>query len=228
MMPYDTYRLYQIERAKSPAEIRRADEQAARLASAASSLFRRITRPWLAMRRPSSRPQRVTCPPSLTSWPAVAVARSCPRPWTRSSAGRRGKRWWSRRRCRSWSLPTPTRSRTVTPARRPRWRPGRWEPRVRPSWPSRPRRGPPAPSRRMLPRRSRRSRPPGLSRLTHMTNGGSCAVAYSCVVWHAHPSVPLAWQHSAASLPRIFKGDRIGAVTAGSAVIPHDVQTRQF
>ena len=26
-MPYDTYRLYQIERAKSPAEVRRADEQ---------------------------------------------------------------------------------------------------------------------------------------------------------------------------------------------------------
>jgi hypothetical protein len=53
MMPYDTYRLYQIERAKSPAEVRRADEQAARLASAVSSLFRGITRPWRAMRRPS-------------------------------------------------------------------------------------------------------------------------------------------------------------------------------
>ena len=26
MMPYDTYRLYQIERVKSPAEVRRADE----------------------------------------------------------------------------------------------------------------------------------------------------------------------------------------------------------
>jgi hypothetical protein len=34
MVPYNSYRLYQIERAKSPAEIRRADEQAARLASA--------------------------------------------------------------------------------------------------------------------------------------------------------------------------------------------------
>ena len=51
MMPYDTYRLYQIERAKSPAEVRRADEQAARLASAASLLFHSITRPWRAMRR---------------------------------------------------------------------------------------------------------------------------------------------------------------------------------
>jgi hypothetical protein len=53
MMPYDNYRMYQIERAKSPAEVRRADEQAGRLASAASSLLRGITRPWRAMRRPS-------------------------------------------------------------------------------------------------------------------------------------------------------------------------------
>jgi len=52
MMPYDIHRLYQIERAKSPAEVRRADEQAARLACAASSLFRGITWPWRAMRRP--------------------------------------------------------------------------------------------------------------------------------------------------------------------------------
>jgi hypothetical protein len=29
MVPYDTYRLYQIERAKSPYEIQRADRQAA-------------------------------------------------------------------------------------------------------------------------------------------------------------------------------------------------------
>ena len=53
MMPYNSYRLYQIERAKSLAEIRRADEQAARVASAASSLVRSITRPVRAMRRPS-------------------------------------------------------------------------------------------------------------------------------------------------------------------------------
>ena len=45
MMPYDTYRLYQVERAKSCAEVRRADEQLGRLASAASSLFRRVTQP---------------------------------------------------------------------------------------------------------------------------------------------------------------------------------------
>ena len=29
MVPYDTYRIYQIERAKAPAEARRADQQAA-------------------------------------------------------------------------------------------------------------------------------------------------------------------------------------------------------
>jgi hypothetical protein len=52
MMPYDTYRLYQIERAKSPAEIRGADEQAARFASARSSLVRGITRTVRAVRRP--------------------------------------------------------------------------------------------------------------------------------------------------------------------------------
>ena len=50
MMPYDTYRLYQVERAKSCAEVRRADDQLGRLASAASSLFRGITRPARAVR----------------------------------------------------------------------------------------------------------------------------------------------------------------------------------
>jgi hypothetical protein len=53
MMPYNSYRLYQIERVKSPAEVHRADEQAARLASAVSSLLRGITRPVGAIRRPS-------------------------------------------------------------------------------------------------------------------------------------------------------------------------------
>ncbi len=41
MMPYDSYRLYQLKRAKSAAEIRRADEQAGRLAYAVASLFGR-------------------------------------------------------------------------------------------------------------------------------------------------------------------------------------------
>jgi hypothetical protein len=53
MMCYTSYQLYQIERAKSPAEVQRADEQAARLASAVSSLFRGTTRPMGAIRRPS-------------------------------------------------------------------------------------------------------------------------------------------------------------------------------
>ena len=44
-MPYDTYRLYQIQRTKSPAEIRRADEQAARIASALAAVFGALTRP---------------------------------------------------------------------------------------------------------------------------------------------------------------------------------------
>ena len=50
-MPYNSYRLYQIERAKSPVEVQRADEQAALLASAVSSLFRGIAQPLRAMRR---------------------------------------------------------------------------------------------------------------------------------------------------------------------------------
>jgi hypothetical protein len=63
MMPYDTYRRYQIERAKSSSAVRRADEQAARVASAVSSLLRGITRPARAVR-----------------WPFPAAAPSLPRP----------------------------------------------------------------------------------------------------------------------------------------------------
>jgi hypothetical protein len=61
MVPYDTYRVYQIGRATSPAEVRRADEQAARVASAISSLFRGITGLMRAARRPA-RPQCLACP----------------------------------------------------------------------------------------------------------------------------------------------------------------------
>jgi hypothetical protein len=43
MMPYDTYRLYQVERARSTHEIHHADRRAARLSSAVSGLFRAIT-----------------------------------------------------------------------------------------------------------------------------------------------------------------------------------------
>ena len=52
-MPYNSYRLYQIERAKSTGEVQRADEQAARSAAVASSLLRGIAWPVRAMRRPS-------------------------------------------------------------------------------------------------------------------------------------------------------------------------------
>jgi hypothetical protein len=52
MMPYDTYRMYQVERAKSPGEIQRSAEQAARLASAVAWLFRAVTRSARAARRP--------------------------------------------------------------------------------------------------------------------------------------------------------------------------------
>lgn len=43
MMPYDTYRLYQIERVKSPRQIRYADQREAQLVSAVSRLLRAIT-----------------------------------------------------------------------------------------------------------------------------------------------------------------------------------------
>jgi len=52
MMPYDTYRLYQVERAKSPGEIECSAEQAGRLASAVARLFRAVTRPARVARRP--------------------------------------------------------------------------------------------------------------------------------------------------------------------------------
>jgi hypothetical protein len=50
MVPYDTYRIYQIERAKSLAEVQRVDEQAAQFAAVVSSLFGGIMRPVRAVR----------------------------------------------------------------------------------------------------------------------------------------------------------------------------------
>lgn len=43
MMPYQTYQLYQIERPKSAAEIRSADERAGRTAAAVAGMLRRLT-----------------------------------------------------------------------------------------------------------------------------------------------------------------------------------------
>jgi hypothetical protein len=42
MMPYQAYQLYQIERPKSRAEIRRADEQLGRMAGSVTALRERI------------------------------------------------------------------------------------------------------------------------------------------------------------------------------------------
>ena len=67
-MPYDTYRLHQFERAKRPAEVQRADEQAARLMSAVSSLLRGLTRPVRAIRRPYPWPLRSVYPAHQTAW----------------------------------------------------------------------------------------------------------------------------------------------------------------
>jgi hypothetical protein len=67
-MPYDICRLYQIERAKRPAEVRRADERAAGW----PPLRHRCS---VASRGPGEpsgghpRPRRVTCPARLTSRP---------------------------------------------------------------------------------------------------------------------------------------------------------------
>jgi hypothetical protein len=44
MMPYESYRLYQIERPKTAAEIRRADEHAGRLAAAVARMLAQLTR----------------------------------------------------------------------------------------------------------------------------------------------------------------------------------------
>ena len=44
MMPYQSYQLHQIGRAKSPAEIRRADLQLGQMAATVSRLRRRVTR----------------------------------------------------------------------------------------------------------------------------------------------------------------------------------------
>jgi hypothetical protein len=52
MMPYDNYRLYQIERAKHPAEIQWSDERAAHVASVVSRLFRPLALAVRAARRP--------------------------------------------------------------------------------------------------------------------------------------------------------------------------------
>ncbi len=52
MMPYETYRLYQIERPRTAPEIRIADERAGRTAAAVAQMLRPLVHP----RRPRLRP----------------------------------------------------------------------------------------------------------------------------------------------------------------------------
>ena len=60
MMPYQ---LYQIERAKSATEIRRADKQLGLMAEAVSRLWHRVTQPIAAMRACSG-----PCPGREMNW----------------------------------------------------------------------------------------------------------------------------------------------------------------
>ena len=71
MMPYHAYQLHQTERAKSAAEIRRADLQLGQMAATVSRLRRRVTRVIAAGAR-------------LPSWPGSGA----PRP---ASAAPRGE-----------------------------------------------------------------------------------------------------------------------------------------
>ena len=45
MMPYQSYQVYQTERTKTTAEIRRADDQLGHMAENVSRLWRHATRP---------------------------------------------------------------------------------------------------------------------------------------------------------------------------------------
>jgi hypothetical protein len=50
MMPYQSYQLYQAERPKTAAEIRRADEQIGHVAENVSRLWQQATRPVARLR----------------------------------------------------------------------------------------------------------------------------------------------------------------------------------
>jgi hypothetical protein len=56
MMPYQAYQIYQAERTKTAAEIRRTDEQLGHMAANMSWLWRRATRPAARFRSPSPSP----------------------------------------------------------------------------------------------------------------------------------------------------------------------------
>ncbi len=56
MMPYQSYQIYQAERTKTAAEVRRADEQLGHMAESVSWLWCRATRPMGLLRGSSQRP----------------------------------------------------------------------------------------------------------------------------------------------------------------------------
>jgi hypothetical protein len=56
MMPYQSYQLYQAERPKTAAEIRRADEQLSHMAENVSQLWQLATRPVALLRGQSRQP----------------------------------------------------------------------------------------------------------------------------------------------------------------------------
>jgi hypothetical protein len=60
MMPYQIYQLYQAERPKTAAEIRRADEQLGELSRAFSWAWQHATQPHAALR--GGRRRRITGP----------------------------------------------------------------------------------------------------------------------------------------------------------------------
>ena len=62
MMPYQSYLIYQAERTKTGAEIRRADEQLGLMAESVSWLWHRATRPIVLLRGLRERP---ACPSLL-------------------------------------------------------------------------------------------------------------------------------------------------------------------
>jgi hypothetical protein len=56
MMPYQSYQLYQAERPKTAAEIRRADEQLGHMAESVSRLWQHATRPVVLLRGQGRQP----------------------------------------------------------------------------------------------------------------------------------------------------------------------------
>jgi hypothetical protein len=67
MMPHQTYQLYQIQRPKSIAEIRSADERAGRLAAALATAVRQLARAARTERQPQHRAIDPPLPASVGS-----------------------------------------------------------------------------------------------------------------------------------------------------------------